>query len=152
MLLTLDLVPQTCWFSNVRSVCSSAEWDTIRREVYKLANYRCQICDDIGPKHPIEAHEIWNYNDLKSVQKLKGLIGLCPNCHQVKHFGFARVQGKEAQALNHLMKVNKLSKSEAIEYVNSEFEIWHNRSQKDWKLDIAFLEKFGIDVKKIKKR
>ena len=37
MLLDLDLVPQSCWFSNVRSEVTKQQWDKIRHEAYMEA-------------------------------------------------------------------------------------------------------------------
>lgn len=35
--LTIELGPQTCWFSNVRDQVSPQDWDRIRRQVYENA-------------------------------------------------------------------------------------------------------------------
>ena len=52
--LTIELVPSTCWFSNVRSNISKQDWDRLRKETYKKANYRCEICGGVGRNHPVE--------------------------------------------------------------------------------------------------
>ena len=44
MKLTIELVPSTAWFTNVRSEVSKAKWDKIRRKSYKHADYKCEIC------------------------------------------------------------------------------------------------------------
>jgi hypothetical protein len=149
--LTIELVPQSCWFSNVRAVVSQSQWDRLRIQVYKQANYICQICGGVGPKHPVECHEIWHYDDKKLIQTLEGMIALCPNCHMVKHIGLAEIQNKSEQALQHFMKVNGLKKKEAKQHINAAFTKWSERSAKLWKLDISLLERYGIDVEKIKK-
>lgn len=138
MKLTIELVPSTSWFSNLRSLLPSEEWDKIRKNCYKNANYKCEICGGIGPSHPVECHEEWQYKD--GIQKLIRLIALCPNCHKTKHYGFARISGKEAEAKKHFMNVNSISEKEADEYINEAFEIWNQRSKTNWKLDIAILE------------
>ena len=104
--LTVELVPQTCWFSNVRDHVSKATWDLLRKRTYKQANYRCSVCGGRGPKWPVECHEIWHYDDQKKVQKLLGLTALCPSCHEVKHIGLAGVRGRCQQACEHLARVN----------------------------------------------
>lgn len=48
MKLTIELVPTTCWYSNVRSNVSKAEWDIIRKESYSNANNCCEICKSTG--------------------------------------------------------------------------------------------------------
>lgn len=149
-LLTIELIPQSSFFSNVRSHVSQKEWDLIRKQVYTNAKNVCEICGGVGPKHPIEAHEIWHYDDKTLVQKLVGMIGLCPNCHSVKHIGLAQIQGRAEKALKHFMVVNKVSKKEADKYLEDSFEEWDKRSKKKWKLDISILNQYGIDTNKIK--
>lgn len=144
--LTIELVPSTCWFSNVRSAVSKKQWNNIKKIVTSQAWDVCEICGGVGPKHPVECHEIWDYDDVTHIQKLIGMIALCPDCHMVKHFGLAQIQGKEKQALNHLMKVNSLSKKEAQTYINKAFATWQLRSSHDWTLDISFLKNYGIDL------
>lgn len=81
-------------------------WDLLRRASYQKANYLCECCGEKGSQHPVEFHEIWLYDDKLKIQKLGGLISLCPPCHQVKHFGFACLQGNELNVREHLQKVN----------------------------------------------
>lgn len=142
--LTIELVPSTCWFSNVRSEVSAADWDRIRKRVYAEANYLCEVCGGKGPKHPVEAHEVWDYNDKTKVQKLLRMVALCPSCHEVKHIGFAQQRGFLDRALQHLGKVNGWTLSEALTYTNKAFSTWNKRSQHNWTLDISYLTQYGI--------
>jgi hypothetical protein len=136
--LLIELVPSTAWEENLRNKIGADEWDQLRSWCYRKAGYRCEICGGQGPKHPVECHEIWEYND--GVQKLMGLIALCPACHEVKHFGRAQVYRREKRALEHLMKVNKWSKAASLEHVNKAFELWAERSCQKWKLDLSWVE------------
>lgn len=149
--LTIELVPSTSWFDNVRSAVTKSDWDIIRKQVYKEANSICQICGGIGSKHPVECHEIWEYNDTTMIQKLNGMIALCPKCHMVKHIGFAQIQGKLNVAISHLSKVNKISKKEAEKYVADSFLLWSKRSLHSWSVDLTYLSKYNIAVRNIKK-
>jgi 5-methylcytosine-specific restriction endonuclease McrA len=152
IILTVELIPQSCWFSNVRSAVSKKQWDTIRYRVYSEAYHICQICGGIGPQHPVEAHEIWEYDDKNHIQKLIGMVALCPACHRCKHFGLAQVQGKEERALTHLMKVNRIKRPEALKYLKQVFTQWAERSTKKWELDISYLSEYGIDISKIEEK
>lgn len=138
--LTIELVPSTCWYSNLRSELPKEKWDVLRRACYKWADYKCQVCGDTGPKHPVECHEVWDYDDNNKVQKLEGVIALCPNCHMVKHMGRSQVIGKGEHAKNHLKKVNGWSNSQAVKYINKAFNTWERRSQFEWELDLSWLE------------
>jgi len=141
MILTIELVPASSFYNNVRSNVSQAEWDVLRKDCYKKAEYKCEVCSGKGPKHPVECHEIWNYDDESCEQTLKGLIALCPNCHSTKHFGYARISGKEKEIKAHMMKINCLTDKQADDYIEEVFNIWEERSKKKWTLDISFLEK-----------
>jgi hypothetical protein len=139
MKLTVELVPKTCWFSNLRSHLSREDWNIVRRATYRKANYICEVCSGRGSEHPVECHEIWRYDDDTYMQTLVGLIALCPACHQVKHIGLAHLQGKREEALLHLCKVNSWSKLEAEIHIMDAFDQWAMRSMSDWVLDINWL-------------
>lgn len=134
--LTIELVPQSVWNLNLRSILKKKEWDKLRKDCYKQAEYKCEICGGIGPKHPVECHEIWDFDDANKVQTLTGLVSLCPKCHMVKHIGFASVSGKRDLAFNQLKKINDWDDYEADDYVAECFQIWNERSKDKWKLDI----------------
>ena len=132
MLLLLDLVPSSSWLNNVRTIVSKKQWDIIRFKIYTKANNVCEICGGIGPKHPIECHEIWEYDDKSLIQKLDGMIALCPSCHQVKHFGLSQIRGLGESALKHLMKINKINRVAANKIISDSFNKWEERSKKKW--------------------
>lgn len=145
-LLTVELVPSTCWFSNVRDHVSKSIWDKLRKATYRQSNYKCSLCGDRGDKHPVECHEVWHYDDDKYIQTLKGLIALCPNCHRVKHIGLAELQGYGEQASAHLSKVNGWSQSQTDTYLEKVWDIWSERSCYDWNLDFSWLESHGCKI------
>jgi hypothetical protein len=76
--LTVELVPSTCWYTNVRSNVSKAVWDRLRRRVAAEAGKRCEICGGRGRRWPVECHEVWHYDDATKVQRLERLVALCP--------------------------------------------------------------------------
>ena len=144
--LTIELVPKTSWYSNVRSNVTTSEWDHIRHKCYDNAGNVCEVCGDIGTnqgyRHKLEAHEIWAYDDVALTQTLTGIIGLCPHCHTVKHPGLAQMNGKLTIVINQLKKVNGMTNDQALEYLNESFAIWRERSSKNYTLDISFLETY----------
>ena len=157
-LLTVELVPKTCWWSSVRTTVKKEEWDKIRFISYEAAGHKCEICGDTGKnqgyKHNVECHEIWEYDDENKIQKLIGLISLCPTCHQVKHIGRAIAIGKHQEAYNQLAKVNKWTKQQVEQHILESFEIHRERSKYEWDLDISILteEPYEIKLKNTKKR
>lgn len=145
--LTIELVPKAVWFSNVRSMVSRQDWDFLRRNSYKKASYLCEICGEVGNHHPVECHEIWEYDDNKHIQKLLGLISLCPLCHEVKHIGLASIRGRIDTVKRHLAKVNAWTEQEMNEYVAKQFDVWMARSLYEWKVDLMWLDEQGIKYK-----
>jgi len=140
--LTIELIPKSSHFKNVRSEVSKGEWDRIRKKVYKEADYRCEICNGKGPKWPVECHEIFEYNTEEKIQKLIRLIALCPSCHEVKHIGLAGIKGRYNIAKKHLCKVNGWSDSDSEHYIQHCFEEWSRLSKIDWKLDLTNLDNY----------
>lgn len=142
--LTIELVPKTCFYSNVRSEVDKNTWDIIRWKTYRLANNKCEICSGVGDKWKVECHEIWFYDDKNYNQVLKGFIALCPNCHKTKHTGFSNLNGEIDIVIKQLMSVNNLSKEQAMQYITDSFDIWEKRSRFKWNLDISYIEKYLI--------
>ena len=152
--LYIDLVPSSCWYTNVRSCVPKREWDRIRRMVYKRANYECEICgaapamdNKRDERVVLEAHERWSYDDWTGVQKLERLICLCRNCHTASHFGLATIHGKDKEAAAHLRKVNGWSAEEFEGHKNSAGAKWASRSRRTWKLDLSILENAEIELR-----
>ena len=144
MKLSIELVPSSSWFTNLRSMLTPNEWDTTRGVCYEKANHRCEICDGVGLQHPVECHEVWSYTkgDLVNIQKLERTIALCPSCHQVKHMGFAMTQGVHAfeKAATHFMNVNQFTSDRAEFEIEKVFKIHHERSKVKWHLDVRWLQ------------
>lgn len=156
--LLVELIPSTCHYSNVRTTVTASEWDKIRFISYEKANNKCEICGDTGKnqgyKHNVECHEIWDYDDVNHIQKLTGLISLCPTCHQVKHIGRAIIIGKQAICYRQLGKVNKWTQTEINNHILESFELHKKRSKYQWELDLSLLEQepYNIKLKETDKR
>ena len=135
-----ELVPATAWCSNLRSELSKERWDELRRFVYRRAWYRCEICGGKGEKHPVECHEVWEYDLKTGVQKLGGLVALCPACHECKHVGLAEVNGRIEAVIGHMGRVNGMDKKEVGVIIAEAARVWRERSERGWKLDLSHLE------------
>lgn len=144
-LLSVELVPATCWYTNVRSNVSRRDWERCKDFVKARSGGRCEVCGGRGSRYPVDCHEIWEYDDERQIQTLVGLIALCPACHEVKHLGRAMQVGNGDRAVAHLMKVNGWNEDAAERYCMLVFRIWEMRSQYEWELDISFLNTLGIN-------
>jgi len=140
--LQIELVPDSSWYSNVRSNVKAKQWDTIRKRIYQEANSVCEICGGKGFKHAVECHEIWKYDDTKLIQKLDRFQALCPLCHEVKHMGLANLRGNGERAFGRFININRLDIDTAYEIKKAVFMQWKERSAKQWALDIDLLSCF----------
>jgi len=143
--LSIELVPQGAWYKNLRSELPSNEWDNLRRWCYQKCGYRCEICGGKGPKHPVECHELWEYDDAKHTQTLVGVVGLCPACHEVKHIGLAQMRGNYGRAIKHFCKVNECSYDEATMYIDNTFGMWAIRSRYEWTCNTDWLKTLRLE-------
>lgn len=143
MKLTVELIPKTCAASNIRTLIPKKYWDKLRKKSYKDAELKCEICSgkgtEQGYRHDLECHEVWEYNVGLRVQKLIGLMALCPLCHQSKHIGRAKYIGKKAEVEKHMKKVNGITKRRLDEYLEEQFTRYAEHSRIRWKLDLSLL-------------
>lgn len=143
--LSLELVPSTCWYSNVRSNVTADTWNRLQTHCFHAAKNRCEICGGVGPAHPVECHEIWAYDDARHIQHLAGLASLCPACHQVKHMGRSLQTGQGIASLQHLARVNRVPVAEAVAIVKEALLRCQERSRHDWILDVRILStRYGV--------
>ena len=142
--LSVELVPATCWSSNLRSELPRPAWDVLRRRSYRDAGYRCEVCGGRGPAHPVECHEEWSYDDAALVQRLVRMVALCPGCHEVKHLGRAHAIGRGEGARAHLARVNGWDQATTADYVEAVFAQWESRSTHEWRLDVDALSAYGV--------
>ena len=152
--LYIDLIPRSCWFTNVRYCIKKKDWDILRKTIYQRVDYKCECCgiDCKKEKIQIEAHERWDYNYTYKIQKLVRLIALCKNCHMATHYGFAKISGKEKEAFNHLLKVKGCNVKELNEHINLAYTLWTERNQYDWTLNLELISKNNFEiVKPVKK-
>lgn len=147
--LFVDLVPSSCWFTNVRSCVDGRDWERLHRMVTNRAGRRCEACGrgpDREARRWLEAHERWAYDDQTRIQALRRVICLCTDCHTVTHYGLATIKGKSDEAFKHLCKVTGLTPAEARYQIDAAFELWQERSRLDWELDLGILANAGITL------
>lgn len=146
--LSVDLIPSTCWHTNVRSSVSSDDWKRIADGVKARAGFQCEVCAakaDPAAQVFLEAHELFEFDN--GVQRLKRLTCICPACHQAIHFGRSVATGHETVARAHLMKVNAWSAWELEQHLRQAYAVWSQRSRQAWSLDLSIIEAIGVLVK-----
>ena len=140
MKLNFELVPDSCWYSNLRSNLPKEVWDKIRKKAYARAGGKCMICG--APTARLEAHEQWEYDDKNGVQKLANIVAVCKACHEVIHIGRTQLMGREREASEHFMKVNGCTYAEYRKALGEANEVHRERSKREWQLDVSELPKF----------
>ena len=140
--LEIDLVPKTCWYSNLRKNMPRSRWNKLRREVYEKADHVCEIC---GARRRLNCHEIWEYDDERQVQKLVGFQAVCDLCHHVRYFGRAELVAGGGYlnvdaVIEHFKKVNGVGEKEFESHVQEAFRVWKERSHHEWKTDLGQFE------------
>lgn len=142
--LNFELVPDGCWYSNLRTILSKRQWDFLRQEAKDRAGGKCMICGVKAKR--LEAHERWSYDQNKKVQKLEDIIAVCPDCHHVIHIGRTQLKGDEERAEKHFMKVNECSYAEYRAALGEANEI-HKRlnAVSEWNLDLSYLRKYILE-------
>lgn len=141
MKLNFELVPESCWYSNLRSILSPDQWDFIRKDAYARAGGKCMICG--APSRRLEAHERWEYDEKAQVQKLADVVAVCRSCHEVIHIGRTQLIGGEERACAHFMKVNGCTYSEYRKALGEANAAHRRRNQiPEWKLDLTLLKRY----------
>lgn len=140
--LTIELVPSTCWESNLRNLVAPEVWSAVRQKVLARAGYRCEVCG--AREARLDCHEIWRYEDGRQI--LDDIAALCRACHLTKHAGYAQVSGKMELVISQLMEVNGWDKQRAVAYLREKFDEWSQRSELEWKLDRGSLRKKMLDL------
>ena len=139
--LNFELVPDSCWYSNLRTLLRPSAWDVLRKKAYAKNGGKCAICG-AKPKR-LEAHEQWIYDEENAIQRLGNIIAVCHSCHQVIHIGYTQLKGEEERAIKHFMKVNGCTYAEYRKALGKANEDHARRNRvPEWKLDLTYLEEF----------
>jgi hypothetical protein len=147
--LFVDMVPSSCWFTNVRTCVSQQDWERLRRMITRRAGERCEVCgagEDRAARRRLEAHERWAYDDASGVQTLRRIICLCGDCHLSTHLGYANVTGRADHALAHLRTVTGMTEAQVHHHVHSANQLWTARSGRIWSLDLSMLTAAGVTL------
>lgn len=151
-----NLVPQKSFYSNLRAVLPSEEWDILRRAVYKKDRYQCVICE--ANETQLSAHELWNYDYTNSIQRLHDIISLCKMCHLNNHLGFANIQVNEGNLdkqdlIDHWCQVNQENEHNFERYEKKVFALWRLRDNFKWNIIDSYgnLILDGVDLNNLLK-
>ena len=140
MRLEIELIPRHSWYKSLRNAVSKEEWDALRKQVYKNADYTCEIC---GASERLYCHEVWMFDSCSNRQRLNGFKALCEHCHYVKHLGLVNVKILSGELpaefmeilINHFCKVNNCDIGSFEKHRDEVSKIWLERSNMHWAID-----------------
>ncbi|UXF74652.1 hypothetical protein K7574_21395 (plasmid) [Stenotrophomonas maltophilia] len=144
--LTIELIPSSCWYKNVRSNVRVATWSRLQSLISTASGGRCEVCGGQGPQHPVECHEVWTFDDRLLRQRLDRLVALCPACHGVKHLGRWLARGQVQRPLAWYCHVNHVTPAEAAAAVRAALELNAQRSRRQYRLDVSWLQRVDVDL------
>ncbi len=146
--LAVDLIPTTCWYTNVRSCVEPDDWKRISLGVKLRAGRKCELCGTTANREQdihLEAYEHFDYVD--GAQVLKRLICACSRCHHAIHYGRAEALNEEQAAREHLRQVNGWDEATLDRHLREANAQWKQRSGQQWELDLSIIENAGITVR-----
>jgi len=147
MKLTIEIIPSPLWNKNLNKTLPRETWKKIKEDLFNKEGRKCWICN--SETTPLHAHEFWNYNDKKHIQKLVAIHHLCLKCHMIKHilFSTATEDGKqvlkdnntsEEDLIKHFCKINNCTEEDYMKHFEEQRELYHKRSSyKKWKQDLG---------------
>ncbi len=62
LVLPLELIPTTSFFQNLRNKLQPTKWNKLKSYFFEEHGHKCQVCGKIGRTHPVELHEVWDFN------------------------------------------------------------------------------------------
>jgi len=151
--LNIELVPSTIWYANMYNYYQKSnqmkKWYELKQRLFETEGHRCWIC---GRENTwLEAHEFWEYDNYKRVQRLVAIHHLCNLCHKVKHIGLwlhsadgdkmlKKQRIKKEEIINHFCEVNNCSSADFHKHENEAFAQWEQRSRFQWKQDLGIYD------------
>lgn len=151
--LSIELVPSTIWYANIHNYYKKTnqmnKWQELKQYLFETEGRHCWIC---GKENIyLEAHEFWEYDDYRRIQKLAAVHHLCGLCHKIKHIGLwchshegpskLRRQGlSREQLIQHFCHVNKCTTGDFLKYEDYAFVQWKQRSKFQWKQDLGIYD------------
>lgn len=141
--LPIESIPMTSWGISLSNKLDKDKWDKFRREVYKRANYSCEVCGAIDEQ--LHCHESWSFNEKSKIQVLARVRCLCKTCHEATHYFRSSVVFKLTYTnylKEHLIKINKITEVELERYIAKLTLIVQKRSSKFYRVVIGKYEIF----------
>ena len=138
--LSLELIPEQNWGLSLANKLPKPVWNWFRKKVYLKFHYVCAICGSPGEMH---CHEVWEWNQKRKWQILKGAQCLCRDCHHIKHWGRTIAEFHKGtltadyikKLTQHFCTVNNCTEVEFEVHKLEARELWASRSKIAYKIN-----------------
>ncbi len=142
--LNFELVPDGCWHSNLRNFLSKEQWDYIKKDTKQRFDGKCAICGKTSKF--LDAHEVWEYDSKKGVQKLKDVISVCKDCHSAIHIDFTAVKGDKDKLINAENKYMQVNQCSYVQ-MKKDLDLAHKKHKElnlvsEWAIDLGWLKRY----------
>lgn len=118
-------------------------WERLCKKTVSNAKGLCEVCR-IQSEAPLKCSAQWKFVDETKVQKLAGLVALCPTCYAVEQvtddLKLLGVQEEVLKVLTHLSQVNGWPQQQAKEHLIQALQKHKERSKYNWTLDLSWLD------------
>ncbi len=160
--LSIELVPSTIWYHSIynyyKKINQIGKWHELKQFLFETEGEHCWICKKENTF--LEAHEFWEYDDYRHIQKLTAIHHICDLCHKIKHIGLwchtiegplkLKKQGlTRDQLVDHFCRVNKCTADDFLKHEEHAFALWDKRSKYRWKQDLGIYDP-KFDLKELK--
>jgi hypothetical protein len=127
--LGIESVPISAWGRSLANLLPRREWDDLRMQCYREANYKCEICGNTTLD--LEAHEVWRFDDKRAIMALAYIQCLCKLCHGVKHYGRSKVVDGKRYAkilIEHWCSINDKTQADFAQHEAEVFKLNKKRA------------------------
>lgn len=122
-----------------------SQWDRISHATLRAANFRCQVTGGAGSQTPVLCQEVWAADEARCKLRLLGFMALAPEVHAAKRILSCRPQQYQP-AIWTLQAINEWSRQETESYLTYIAAKAQERSKKQWRLDLSYLDSQGIPI------
>jgi len=129
--LAIEPIPQSTWGKSLANLMPQREWDKIRHEAYKEADYQCEVCGEVNL--PLFCHEKWRFDDKRCVQHFAGFEACCELCSDVHHFGRSKETKTKVyveRLIKHWCKVNGKTRQKFNQHLAETYVVNRKRVNK----------------------
>lgn len=151
--IQIEVIPTKCTGRNLHShdLISQDRWMDISQRI--RARRKCQYCGNIFNPENLNAHEVWEFDAEKRIQRLKEIVCACRKCHNTIHYNFLlsnqKLRDRDAFICKaHYMEVNNCGEWEFESELNTALQTYRilNQIEGNWSLDITYAIRAGFLV------